>query len=106
MKKKSLASLVKDYPPGSRGLKGPVLREYARIEAARLRGWSWKDIAEGMNLPGTRAKEVADAFQRVARRVAAGQLMAPRPADMAGGGKSKDVRVHTESLLDLPAAED
>ena len=95
MKKKSLASLAKGYPPGSRGIRGPVLREYARIEAARQRGWSWKDIAEGMNLPAARADEVASAFRRVARRVTAGHLIAPRPADLAGGGKSKDVRLHT-----------
>ena len=97
MKKKSLAILAKAYPPGSRGLGVLVLREYTQIASARQRGWAWKDIAGGMNLPETKAKALSEAFRRVAGRVAAGQLIAQRPADMAGGGKSRDVRFHTES---------
>ena len=81
--KENLASLAKNYPPGSRGLGVLVLREYAQIESARQRGWAWKDIAGGMSLPETRAKALAEAFRRVARRIAAGQLTAPGPVDPA-----------------------
>ena len=78
--KEPLANLAKNYPPGSRGLGVLILREYAQIESARQRGWCWKDIAEGMNLPGAKAKALAEAFRRVARRIAAGRLVAPKGA--------------------------
>ena len=81
--KENLASLAKNYPPGSRGLGVLVLREYVQIESARQLGWAWKDIAGGMSLPETRAKALAEAFRRVALRIAAGHLTAPVPADPA-----------------------
>ncbi len=73
-----LASLARNYPPGSRGLGTLVLREYTQIVAARQRGWAWKDIAGGMDLPETKAKALAEAFRRVHARVESGQLTAPK----------------------------
>ena len=78
--KEPLASLAKNYPPGSRGLGTRVLREYAQITSARQRGWAWKDIAGGMDLPETTAKALSEAYRRVRVRIESGQLVAPKGA--------------------------
>ena len=81
--KENLASLARSYPPGARGLGVLVLREYVQIESARQRGWAWADIARAMDVETGKAKALAEAFRRVARRIAAGHLTAPGPADPA-----------------------
>ena len=81
--KETLADLARNYPPGSRGLGVLVLREYAQITSARQRGWAWADIARVMDVEAGKAKALAEAFRRVARRIAAGQLTASVPADPA-----------------------
>lgn len=75
--KAKLADLASHYPPGSRGLGTLILREYAQITAARRHGWSWADIAQAMDLDAQKAKPLAEAYRRVAQRIASGQLTAP-----------------------------
>lgn len=75
--KAKLADLAINYPPGSRGLGIWVLREYAQITSARRHGWSWADIAQAMDLDAQKAKPLAEAYRRVAQRIASGQLTAP-----------------------------
>ncbi|MHB8388533.1 MAG: hypothetical protein ACYDBH_03000 [Acidobacteriaceae bacterium] len=74
--KEPLAALARSYPPGSRGLGTLVLREYGQILAARQRGWTWKDVASGMDLPETKAHALADAYRRVSKRIEDGHLVA------------------------------
>ncbi len=77
---RDLETLAGTFPPGARGLRAIVLREFTLIKAARGKGWSWKDIAPALGLPAEKEHGLAETFRRVRLAVEAGRLSPEGPA--------------------------
>jgi len=75
-----LETLAGTFPPGARGLRAIVLREFTLIKAARGKGWAWQDIARALGLPDEKEHGLAETFRRVRLAVEAGRLDPERPA--------------------------
>ena len=104
----SLERLQKEYPPGERGLGARVLREYRAIKEARAHGWRWSEIATEMGLnTKDAARDLGNAFARVARKIAAGQLVPPgaalKPGISAHATTGDSSKERARSTLTKPA---
>ena len=74
-----LQDLLAKGPPPNRGLRGLILGRYHEVTRARRQLWHWGEIAEALDLPPTSGPSLGEAYRRVAKRVAAGELEPPPP---------------------------
>ena len=72
-----LLELIAKGPDPTRGLRGLALARYHDIAAARAQLSRWGEIAVALGLSAQQGPAIADAYRRVARRVAAGKLKPP-----------------------------
>ena len=86
-----LAEMIKVGPDPSRGVGALVLRRFRDIERARQQGWRWPEIAEGLGFPADRGRAIGEAFNRIARKVAAGAMKPIDGDPKTGAGKGKPV---------------
>ena len=86
-----LDEMIKVGPDPSRGVGALVLRRFREIERARQQRWRWAEIAEGLGFPADRGRAIGEAFNRIARKVAAGAMKPIDGDPKTGAGKGKPV---------------
>ncbi len=72
-----LLELIAKGPDPTRGLRGLALARYHDITTARAQLSRWGEIATALGLSAQQGPAIADAYRRVARRVAVGKLKPP-----------------------------
>jgi hypothetical protein len=90
--KDKLQELIDAGPDPTRGLQNLVLFRFEAITIARSHLRRWEEIATVLDMPASRAKALRAAYARVAKKVKAGVLEAPKAA-----GKSATARAAATS---------
>ena len=101
-----LEELLARGPDPARGLRGLVLARYHQITQARHQLWQWGEIAEALDLPLTSGPSLGEAYRRVAKRVAAGELEPPPPsAPSAAARRATTTREPASGAISPDAAK-
>lgn len=100
-----LQDLLAKGPPPNRGLRGLVLGRYQEIAQARRLLWQWGEIAEALDLPLTSGPSLGEAYRRVAKRVAAGELEPPPPSAPASAARRATTQEPAAGAISPDAAK-
>ena len=100
-----LQDLLAKGPPPNRGLRGLVLGRYQEIAQARRLLWQWGEIAEALDLPLTSGPSLGEAYRRVAKRVAAGELEPPPPSAPASAERRATTQEPAAGAISPDAAK-
>lgn len=64
--------------PARHGWQSLLLENYEQIMNARGLLWTWKDIAEALDIPEEKKGDMAKAFRRIEAGIRTGKVMVPK----------------------------
>lgn len=78
--------------PSRHGWQSLLLENYQQIINARGLLWTWKDIAEALDIPEEKKGDLGKAFRRIDAGIRTGKVMVPKAGKTTGAHSARIIR--------------
>ncbi|MHB1320810.1 MAG: hypothetical protein ACYCY0_04510 [Acidithiobacillus ferrivorans] len=91
--------------PSRHGWQSLLLENYKQIINARGLLWTWKDIAEALDIPQEKKGDLGKAFRRINAGIRTGKVMVPKAGKTTANAGLHSARIRTTNDEEQPVKE-